>query len=310
MEQRQYFTFYETFLNQLDYLDDTTQLLFYRAIANYGIKDEDPVFSNPLHSAIWQSMKEAIDNQRIKSEVNKERIKKCRENKNVKSNENFIDNVKSSENFTNERNISKISQKNEIYEEEIEIDKEYVNGIEKESEKEITENSDEFSKKSNISKTSKHKKGSYNNVLLSDDEFSKLKETYTTDTEPIINNFSELKAMKGYTYKSDYLAIKKWGAEAFYKTKKSAPPAQASPAINTKKCDCCGAEFTGFECTTCGFPEAYKGDMNLVTGFQLVREKYPKESWRELAGAVFSIDGDNAKVAKIKELLGRANHQV
>ena len=36
-------------------------------------------------------------------------------------------------------------------------------------------------------------------------------------TGAVIANFSELKEMKGYKYKSDYLAIKKWGIDAYEK---------------------------------------------------------------------------------------------
>lgn len=55
---------------------------------------------------------------------------------------------------------------------------------------------------------SKSKYGSYKNVLLTDDEFNKLKD------EPrgieAIEFFSEYLEMKGTKYKSHYLAIKKW----------------------------------------------------------------------------------------------------
>ena len=62
-------------------------------------------------------------------------------------------------------------------------------------------------------KAKKHKHGTYNNVLLSDKELGELlKLENGTD---IIEFYSELKEMKGYSYKSDYLAIKKWGIDAY-----------------------------------------------------------------------------------------------
>jgi predicted phage replisome organizer len=62
----------------------------------------------------------------------------------------------------------------------------------------------------------KHKNGTYQNVLLSDKEIAKLNEELGTEkSKAVIDNFSELKEMKGYKYKSDYLAIKKWGIEAY-----------------------------------------------------------------------------------------------
>ena len=70
----------------------------------------------------------------------------------------------------------------------------------------------------NIPKEKKHKNGTYQNVLLSDTELKKLCDKLGSDkTKAVIDNFSELKEMKGYKYKSDYLAIKKWGIEAFEK---------------------------------------------------------------------------------------------
>lgn len=67
-------------------------------------------------------------------------------------------------------------------------------------------------------KTKKHKNGTYQNVLLSDKEIEKLNEELGPDkAKAVIDNFSELKEMKGYKYKSDYLAIKKWGIEAYNK---------------------------------------------------------------------------------------------
>ena len=64
----------------------------------------------------------------------------------------------------------------------------------------------------------KHKLGTYHNVLLSDKELQKLVDEMGSEkTGAVIANFSELKEMKGYKYKSDYLALKKWGIEAYEK---------------------------------------------------------------------------------------------
>ena len=73
-------------------------------------------------------------------------------------------------------------------------------------------------KDTDIDKPKKHKNGTYQNVLLSDSELMKLCETLGPDkAKAVIDNFSELKEMKGYKYKSDYLALKKWGIEAYEK---------------------------------------------------------------------------------------------
>lgn len=59
-------------------------------------------------------------------------------------------------------------------------------------------------------KPTKHKYGEYKKVLLTDDEFNKLKEEYPNSHMVIIQYLDEYKEMYGKTYKNDYLAIKKW----------------------------------------------------------------------------------------------------
>jgi len=63
----------------------------------------------------------------------------------------------------------------------------------------------------------KNKYGPYKNVFLKEIEYKKLKDEYKLETDLIIDNYSGIKEMKGYNYKSDYLAIKKWGVHAYYK---------------------------------------------------------------------------------------------
>ena len=58
-------------------------------------------------------------------------------------------------------------------------------------------------------KAPKHKHGSFENVLLTDDELRKLRDRFP-DANDRIERFSKKKAAKGYTYKSDYAAILSW----------------------------------------------------------------------------------------------------
>jgi hypothetical protein len=58
---------------------------------------------------------------------------------------------------------------------------------------------------------SKHKCGSFKNVLLTDEELIKLDYRFGSDgSREWIETFSEQKAAKGYKYKSDYAAILAW----------------------------------------------------------------------------------------------------
>lgn len=61
-------------------------------------------------------------------------------------------------------------------------------------------------------KPTKHKYGKYKNVLLTDDEVKKLKDKYS-DFQERLDYFSSRLEMKGYKYKSHYLAFLSWNKE-------------------------------------------------------------------------------------------------
>ena len=67
-----------------------------------------------------------------------------------------------------------------------------------------------FSPNPTPQKPIKHKYGEHKNVLLTDEEYKKLQEKFPTDYEEKINTLSEGLALKGYKYKSHYLAVLKW----------------------------------------------------------------------------------------------------
>ena len=64
----------------------------------------------------------------------------------------------------------------------------------------------------------KHKHGTHKNVLLTDEEYKKLQERFPFDYEEKINTLSEGLALKGYKYKSHYLAVLKWAKNDESKT--------------------------------------------------------------------------------------------
>lgn len=74
--------------------------------------------------------------------------------------------------------------------------------------------------KKNISKPQKHKHGEYNNVLLTDDEYQKLKNEYP-DIEERIERLSEYIASTGKKYKSHYATIRAWARKEKPVEKKS-----------------------------------------------------------------------------------------
>lgn len=64
---------------------------------------------------------------------------------------------------------------------------------------------------SNTPKPSKHKYGEYKNILLSDTEYKKLSDEWgISERDRMIKTLSEGIELKGYKYKSHYLALRKW----------------------------------------------------------------------------------------------------
>ena len=84
----------------------------------------------------------------------------------------------------------------------------HATDIEEDKEKDLEEDKDLSN--STPTATKKHKYGEHQNVLLTDDEYIKLKERFPDDYGTKIETFSEAIARKGYKYKSHYLAILDW----------------------------------------------------------------------------------------------------
>lgn len=59
-------------------------------------------------------------------------------------------------------------------------------------------------------KSVKHKYGEYQNVLLTDEEYNKLKQKFNDNVTNVIKELDEGIELHGYKYKSHYLAILKW----------------------------------------------------------------------------------------------------
>ena len=70
------------------------------------------------------------------------------------------------------------------------------------------------------SRETRHKHGTYENVLLTDDEYQKLKDRFP-DADERIDYFSERIMAKGYTYKSHYAAILSWAKKDEQDAKKN-----------------------------------------------------------------------------------------
>lgn len=124
--------------------------------------------------------------------LNAERQRRFREKKKQISNDNGV-------------TVTLLSNTEIDIEKEIEIDKELDKEINKESCTNVQQ------KKPKKPKPVKHKRGEYEHVLLTDDEYNKLCVEYGHDkTNEAIKFLDEYIEEKGYTSKSHYLAIKRW----------------------------------------------------------------------------------------------------
>ena len=81
----------------------------------------------------------------------------------------------------------------------------------------------------------KHKYGQYKNVLLTEKEYNTL--IGMTDGKEAIDFYSEYRAYKGYTAKSDYLAIRKWAFNGLKEQmkKQKANGEQVAPTEETEE---------------------------------------------------------------------------
>lgn len=81
---------------------------------------------------------------------------------------------------------------------------------EKEKEKEIDKETDKDSAGAPAKQQTRHKYGTYQNVLLSDADYEKLKSEFPTDFNERIERVSEYVAMNGKKYKNFLAVIRNW----------------------------------------------------------------------------------------------------
>lgn len=81
----------------------------------------------------------------------------------------------------------------------------------------------------NRKEESKKKYGEHLNVLLTDEEFEKLKSTFSSDYQERIDNLSFYIGSTGKTYKSHYLTILNWARKDTEKKKSNQPNYNAEP---------------------------------------------------------------------------------
>lgn len=113
------FTFFTNYSEVIDSLPKELQAEFALALVNYGVKGEDPEFTNPILHSVFISLKYALDVSRTRAKI---RQGKSNEKENVENKKEKKSNKIKTE--TNE-------DKHECIEKEIEIEKEKENKKEK-----------------------------------------------------------------------------------------------------------------------------------------------------------------------------------
>lgn len=89
----------------------------------------------------------------------------------------------------------------------------------------------------------KHIHGEFKKVLLTDEQFEKLKEDYANYNE-LIKFLDEYIEMKGYKAKNHYLAIKKWVVDAVKEQKQKANKQEIATKNSGYKVNCKQREYT------------------------------------------------------------------
>lgn len=110
-------------------------------------------------------------------------------------------------------------------EEDIEKDNIYISDSEKEISSEL-DNQSANQKEKPIKKSIRHKHGEYNNVLLSDEDYEKLKSEFPSDYEERIERLSSYMASTGKSYKNHLATIRNWARKDRSKTESNVPQQQ------------------------------------------------------------------------------------
>lgn len=97
----------------------------------------------------------------------------------------------------------------------------------------------------------KHKYGTYQNVLLTDDEKHRLVKDFHSLADMAIQYLSEYKVEKAYKTQNDNLTIRRWVIEAVRRREGLPDLPNPEKPRAPKTCPKCGARMTGLSCPSC-----------------------------------------------------------
>lgn len=200
------FVFFRSFYESIKNVPEENQLEIYKALCEYSLNNVIPDNLSPISKALFILMKPNIDSSKKRYSASVENGKKGgrpRKNNNLEKPNNNLEKPSENLNETQEEPTQNLN---------VDVDVDVNDNVN------INENIDD--KKINkqpisLSKKTKHKYGEYKQVLLTDEEYKKLLENYgQINLDNIITYFDREIEMKGYKYKSHYLAILKWAGKA------------------------------------------------------------------------------------------------
>lgn len=189
---KEYFRAYHRYLDYMRKLSDAECGRLFRALLTYSAGDM-PINLKGREEVVFDIIRQDIDGENARCEQNRTNVSARYDAtttyEGLRTSTNGYERLRTATTSCEEeeREKEKVTQKEKDKEEEVK--KEYPNGYSKES---------------------KHKHGEYGNVLLTDDEFEKLKQRFPDSFEQKISNLDEGIELKGYKYKSHYLAILNW----------------------------------------------------------------------------------------------------
>ena len=203
MEEKKSFIIYNSWARLFMGLPEQEAGLLIKAICAHKL-GEEYYFENAIVEAVFNMIVEQIDKDTEKYRETCERRRKS-------GAKGGLANAKQKE--ANATNCLANESKNKQKQAESESDSDSESDSESELPKGVNKE-----KKNIKKKDQKHKYGEYNHVLLTDREFEMLVNDYGRERAlEIIKYLDESIEMKGYKYKSHYLAIKKWVVDAVEK---------------------------------------------------------------------------------------------
>lgn len=199
------FVFYETWAEAIKQMPDKERLQVFDAIMAYGIYGAKTEIGGLAQMALNLVFNDIDDCKKKRNE----KTEKARESANKrwqKANADECERIRTNANAYERKQTDATQCYN------VNVN---VNGNVNED---VNVDSSVFAEKSaKKSKPAKKVYGKFENVKLTDDEATKLHEEFGEDAIGIVDFLSAYRAEKGYKNKSDYLSIKRWVVDAFYK---------------------------------------------------------------------------------------------